>query len=368
VEFFLSHLAQAEMSTASRIARLVLALTLSVGACHATETRQWVMEGPVPDDGVRFWIPAQAVDEADCGQEKWSKATTYAAALLLTQRVNNHEIHLHLLKTDYGFQLDEYIVGDDGRGERRFGEHENVCYCGIFVDSEIAQKLISAVVSHQHGAEKKDNTNFLIGLFVVMGLLLIVYRVADTRAKSLPVAFLFCPWYVPIGLLILANIIWLPVRYRTADFKLATWGCYFVKLKWLSMAGVALYAASKAEWKISLLALLTPLISVISGSFMGGQVGVMQKIFLAQLHLASADEASAQQPSSRYEVAFARPEGEPMRAKVLLLLGLLLMVFVAVRHPSVPGFLSGLTSPAGLIAILCVVVGVVQVSRKKPGP
>ena len=51
----------------------------------------------------------------------------------------------------------------------------------------------------------------------------------------LPILYFSVPWRLVLAAVVLANVVWLFVRYRFVSYTLATLGCLFVRLKWPTM-------------------------------------------------------------------------------------------------------------------------------------
>ena len=110
-----------------------------------------------------------------------------------------------------------------------------------------------------------------------------------------PVLFLFFTWWKVICAIIILTILWAFVRYRFVNLTLATLGVYFVFLKWITCPVVALLLVLKHEYVLAILALIWPLLAANIGIFVGGsQIGIIQKMFMAELGYESKNTSQVQ--------------------------------------------------------------------------
>jgi hypothetical protein len=140
-----------------KVLSAIVFIATIVLACQSTsreEKRYWMMSEPVPESGVRVWIPESGQHDKDCDQEKTTPALALATIYNIVNDVNEHKIHYHIRNEDNGgLILSEYLSDEDGKGERRLGSKEAIHYHGVYVNLEAAKQLLTAVKSHQHGAD-----------------------------------------------------------------------------------------------------------------------------------------------------------------------------------------------------------------------
>jgi hypothetical protein len=99
----------------------------------------------------------------------------------------------------------------------------------------------------------------------------------------LPILYFFAPYRLILVAVLLANVVWLCVRYRFVSYTLATLGCLFVRLKWPIMLVCGVYFLWRQEYVLTILTALTPIVATgISAPFVG-KIGIVQQRFLAQL-------------------------------------------------------------------------------------
>jgi hypothetical protein len=111
----------------------------------------------------------------------------------------------------------------------------------------------------------------------------------------LPILYVYHPVYWVLLGAILAGFLWLPLRHRFASLQLATMGCLWVRVKWLTIP-VALFVLFQQRrymtvaltlatpWLASILNAPAQLVAAIAQS--PSQVGIVQRKFLdyAELH------------------------------------------------------------------------------------
>ena len=85
----------------------------------------------------------------------------------------------------------------------------------------------------------------------------------------------------PLGLLmylLLLGYAWIPIRSRLVSFKFATLGCFWVRLKWVTIPVMCVYFGFHHKWKEFVLSLLSPLvIMAISALVPHGDILPLQK-------------------------------------------------------------------------------------------
>jgi hypothetical protein len=112
----------------------------------------WMMNVPAPRVSIRFWLPAELGNHAECIQEfpnLFSRAEAYMEAVLLVQ-----EGHFHVVRdSEYGgFRLDEFLDNRDGKGEFWAGRLRPIHYHGIWMDEETARNFLKKLAPQQHSA------------------------------------------------------------------------------------------------------------------------------------------------------------------------------------------------------------------------
>jgi hypothetical protein len=99
-----------------------------------------------------------------------------------------------------------------------------------------------------------------------------------------PIAILFWPWKIVVGVTIVLNILWaLLIRYNVVILPLAYWATFFVRLKWLAFPLAAYLQYQRGAIALAILAILWPLIVIIVGPFMPPMVGRIQMMFMKSL-------------------------------------------------------------------------------------
>ncbi len=101
-----------------------------------------------------------------------------------------------------------------------------------------------------------------------------------------PVLFIFFDWWKVLLSLLLISFIWILVRYRIYNYTISNFFIFFVKLKWFSAIGVAVYFSIEKNYLIAVLALLWPFLSGIIG--IPGQIGKVE--LMISKHVGYVDE------------------------------------------------------------------------------
>lgn len=107
----------------------------------------------------------------------------------------------------------------------------------------------------------------------------------------LPVLYIFYPAYWVLLGVIVVCFLWLPIRHRFASFRLATIGCFFVRLKWATIPTgifcllrerrfVAAAVALATPWLASYLNFPAQMAAAVAGH--PSEIGTVQEKFLAQ--------------------------------------------------------------------------------------
>ena len=79
----------------------------------------------------------------------------------------------------------------------------------------------------------------------------------------IPILLLFFPITKIAIALLITGYVWIFVRTHFVSFRLATLGCFLVRLKWPVMIGMGAYFGWHHNWKLSLLSLCSPLVVMI---------------------------------------------------------------------------------------------------------
>ena len=97
-------------------------------------------------------------------------------------------------------------------------------------------------------------------------------------------ALFFTPWKIFVGLII-CGYLWMFIRYQIASYRIATAGCLFVRLKWLSCPAVAVYFLINRRWIEAVFSLCSPIVAQLAMLFIHptGQIGRVQKMFFKEL-------------------------------------------------------------------------------------
>jgi hypothetical protein len=105
----------------------------------------------------------------------------------------------------------------------------------------------------------------------------------------LPILYIYYPIYRVVLAVVLLGFLWLPLRHRFASLQLATLGCFWVRLKWLTIPiglfvlfregrYVALATTMATPWIAPLLNAPAQFLAAIAQS--PAQIGIVQRKFL----------------------------------------------------------------------------------------
>lgn len=110
----------------------------------------WMMNVPAPKGSIRFWLPAELKNHADCVQDfpgGFSRAGAYMEVVLLLQ-----DGHFHVARDDEygGFRLDEFLDNREGKGEFWAGRLGPLHYHGIWLDEESSRAVLARLAPQRH--------------------------------------------------------------------------------------------------------------------------------------------------------------------------------------------------------------------------
>ena len=100
-----------------------------------------------------------------------------------------------------------------------------------------------------------------------------------------PILLIFFKWWLVISFFILVSLYWSLLKYRFVDVKMAEFGIFFAKLKWLSIPACAIYFISAGKYGLAALAVLWPIVAASLGA--GGRIGDIEITFARKLGLIS---------------------------------------------------------------------------------
>jgi hypothetical protein len=100
-----------------------------------------------------------------------------------------------------------------------------------------------------------------------------------------PVLLMLFEWWEVIGVFIILTILWSFVRYRYVNVALATFGVFFVILKWITVPAAVIYLLLQQNYISAVVALLWPIfLAPYLGILIGGtKNGKIQEMFMSQL-------------------------------------------------------------------------------------
>jgi len=99
-----------------------------------------------------------------------------------------------------------------------------------------------------------------------------------------PLLLPFFEWWKVIGMVAVLTVLWSFIRYKYISLAIASFGAYFVLLKWVTCPAVALYLLLRHEYMLALLAVFWPKLSGLLGIFVGGvRIGALQEMFMNKL-------------------------------------------------------------------------------------
>ena len=122
-----------------------------------------------------------------------------------------------------------------------------------------------------------------------MGNVPSVPRFPSLSQPLLPILYIYFPVYWVLLGVILLGFAWLPFRYRFASLQLATLGCYWVHLKWLTIPIGLFVLFRQGRYLAFAVALATPWMAALLNApaqFIAAagkspsQIGIVQERFL----------------------------------------------------------------------------------------
>ncbi|HQG93116.1 MAG TPA: hypothetical protein PLN27_15780 [Acidobacteriota bacterium] len=106
----------------------------------------------------------------------------------------------------------------------------------------------------------------------------------------IPILFIFFPWYLVLGGLLILSWLWAAIRNKFVSPSIAEYGVFFVKLKWITIPAAVIYLAYSAHYVLAGVSLFWTYLAVIFGFVPGGKTGVIQERFMKSLGYESAQE------------------------------------------------------------------------------
>jgi membrane-bound metal-dependent hydrolase YbcI (DUF457 family) len=88
------------------------------------------------------------------------------------------------------------------------------------------------------------------------------------------------PVYEGLLLVFIASLLWVPIRYRFASLQLATLGCFWEALEWLTIPTGVMVLLFQKRYVAALFALGTPLVVGLLG--IPGKIGIVEARFYVQ--------------------------------------------------------------------------------------
>ena len=102
-----------------------------------------------------------------------------------------------------------------------------------------------------------------------------------------PLLPIFLLWLPPLKLavyLLVLGYVWILFRNRFVSFLLATLGCFWVRLKWVTIPVMCLYFGLHHQWKAFVVSLLSPLVIMfISGVVLPTNILPLQRRMWKQI-------------------------------------------------------------------------------------
>lgn len=106
----------------------------------------------------------------------------------------------------------------------------------------------------------------------------------------LPLAYLYRDFATPIFAVVVACLLWAPFKSRWASFRAATVGCFFVRLKWLTIPSVTLIFLTHRRWDAAVVTITIPLY-VAFLNLHRGRLGRLEARMYASLAAASTESS-----------------------------------------------------------------------------
>jgi hypothetical protein len=92
----------------------------------------------------------------------------------------------------------------------------------------------------------------------------------------LPILYIFYPVYGVLALAFIADLLWLPFRHHLVSLQLATLGCFWVRLKWVTIPIGVIFLLHQRRYAAAFAALATPW---FAGLPIPGKVGIVETKF-----------------------------------------------------------------------------------------
>ena len=96
----------------------------------------------------------------------------------------------------------------------------------------------------------------------------------------LPLLYTIIPVHEGLLLVFIVSLLWVPIRYRFVSLQLATLGCFWELLEWLTIPAGVIFLLTQKRFVAALFALGTPLIVGLLG--IPGKVGIVEAMFYVQ--------------------------------------------------------------------------------------
>jgi len=96
-----------------------------------------------------------------------------------------------------------------------------------------------------------------------------------------PILLLFYKWWLVILTILIIAVVWSLVKYKFINVRLAEFGIFFAKLKWISIPACAIYFIVSESYGLSILSILWPIVAAGLGA--GGRIGDIEFTFAKKL-------------------------------------------------------------------------------------
>jgi hypothetical protein len=95
-----------------------------------------------------------------------------------------------------------------------------------------------------------------------------------------PVSFIFLPWYLVVGVVIVLCWLWAIIRHRFVSPAIAELGVLFVFLKWLTIPVAVIYLFYSGHYVPAAVSLVWTYIAGLIGYVPGAKTGIIQNKFM----------------------------------------------------------------------------------------
>ena len=103
-----------------------------------------------------------------------------------------------------------------------------------------------------------------------------------------PILIMFYKWWLVVLFILLIAMVWSLVKYRFVNVRLAEFGIFFAKLKWISIPACTIFFVSSASYILAILSILWPMVAASLGA--GGKIGDIELIFAKKLGFVTNEE------------------------------------------------------------------------------